>query len=191
MALPPQYRIGLDFGSPGKLSALDLSSLLWDLNRIYVVGYRLAVRSGEGGQYSNRRNYSLPEEVQLSIARIRFESPLMIQLISQVGPMAVGTSAGIWALIQAIDKVMLLGPTSRKMRAEAAKAELEVGRTKLDIARLQMEVERMRREMYGDDPRVVELIEQSRQINSAVRQLRENSLQPIKMDIHPSLADRF
>jgi len=45
MAIALQYRVRLSFGSPDNVSVLDLSSLLWDLNKIYVVGYREAARA--------------------------------------------------------------------------------------------------------------------------------------------------
>jgi len=190
MAIADQYRIRLNFGKRDRVAVFDLSALLWDLNRIYVVGYEAGAGYGGNPSSRGRGRYRLIEnEDQLLLARIRFESPLLVELINQVVPEFVGVMAGIWALAQSLDKLVQLAPTSRKLKADAAKAELEVHRTKLEIRRLQRELERMDREQ--NKPSAVGLIEQSPEINSAMRQLHANPLQPLHFDIFPSREDRF
>jgi len=100
---------------------------------------------------------------------------------------------------------MQLGPSLRLAKANARKAELEGDLTEqmvrqkeqenrqrdLELKRLQTQVEEMRTNLRHDDPKVVDLIEGSREINIAVRRLQENPLQLRGLDIYPSSEDRL
>jgi hypothetical protein len=190
MAVEHSYRIGLDFGSPETIAVLDLSALFWDVNRIYVVGYREAVRAGVSGSSRNRESYRLPEGVQLSVRRVRYGSPFTLELVNQVGPVAIGAAAGIWALVQALEKLVQMGPSTRLLKAKARTAEVEADQAELqlhptpsELQRLQEEVDQLRQGLHRDDPQVIDLIRGSSEIRSSMRNLQGNPLRPISIHI--------
>ena len=100
---------------------------------------------------------------------------------------------------------MMLGPLLRRTKADARKAELDGDLTEqmvrqkelenrqkeLELERLGPQIEQLRNNVYHDDPKVVKMIEGSREIDRTVERLRMNPLQLRRLDIYPSSEDRF
>jgi hypothetical protein len=109
---------------PGEksISALDLSSLIFDLNRIYVVALRFGNTDyGSARRFANfgRNSFRLAKDLQLDVGRIRFESPGLIELATAS---AEGASA-IWLMAQVLEKITSWGLNRKKLILEVRKLE--------------------------------------------------------------------
>jgi hypothetical protein len=193
-----RFLFRIDFGRQESVAVFNLSNLLFDLNRIYVAGYREVDEDVFKGRPQNRERYRIGEGSEIRVARIRFESPLLVDLINQIGPNAAAFAAisgGVFALAQALERLLLLGPTRRLAIANARKAELEVTQeidhrqmTSHSGNKLHSQVEETRREI---GPLAAKRIEQSPDVQNALHRLRQNPLQPKSIDIRPQQSDRL
>jgi len=125
---------------PGRksISALDLSSLIFDLNRIYVVALRsdkAGFGSTQGFGNFGRNSFRLSKDLQLDVGRIRFESPGLIELATAS---AEGASA-VWLMVQVLDKITSWDLNRKKLRLEIRKLEEELGATTHRLPRQRLE----------------------------------------------------
>ena len=194
-----QFLFRMNFGSQESVALFNVSTLLFDLNRIYVSGCSEVDREIARKSPQNRNRYRVAEGLELRVARIRFELPLLLDLINQVGPNSAGVAAigaGVWALAQALEKLVLLGPTRRQAIANARKTELEVAQAETvnsqriteSASRLRVQVAGMRNELDTLTPRIARRIEDSPDIQNALQRLRQNPLHPVSIDIRPQQA---
>ena len=158
MAADIATTLQLRFEEGKPIAALDLSSLIFDLNRLYVLALRTP--DGEYGSVREFRNYGrnsyrLSQDLRLDVARIRFESPGLIELATAS---AAGASA-IWIMVQTLEKLTSWPLNRQKLRLEIVKLEREVGPTS-------PVVRRERIEPFLEIP----------EVRSATRQLESNPL---------------
>jgi hypothetical protein len=170
MAADIATTLQLLFEEEKPIAALNLSSLIFDLNRIYVLALRIS--SGEHGSAREFRNYGrnsyrLSKDLRLDVARIRFESPGLIELATAS---AAGASA-IWFMVQTLERLTSWPLNRQKLRLEVMKLEREIGPTS-------QRVRRERIEPFLDIP----------EIRSATKQLESNPLKASKVEISPGSA---
>lgn len=122
----PYFLIRLT-GSEGKFpSLLDISSFLYDLNLLYEI-----TRLAADGKYYDfkfsdevlfRNGRPLDGHDRLHVQSLRQESPLLLAAAVTV---AGGAIAGIWALVQIVEKIANAPLNRRKLMAEVEKLERE------------------------------------------------------------------
>jgi hypothetical protein len=128
MAADTSITLQLLFPDEKSIAALDLSSLIFDLNKIYVLA--LSFPEGEYGSIREfrdyeRSSYRLSQDSRLDVGRIRFESPGIIDLTT----VAAGGASAIWFLVQTLEKLRSWPLNREKLRLEVLKLEREIGRT--------------------------------------------------------------
>jgi hypothetical protein len=100
-----EVRILLDFPEEHRIAALDLSSFVFDFNRLYVALLRRMdgspLSEPDHGQPSfSRYSFRVPKPYELQIYKVRFESPGLIEFVP-----AIATGVGlVWILIQIVRK---------------------------------------------------------------------------------------
>lgn len=155
----------MSFEDENPLTALNLSAFFYDLNRVYVETYRLALETGQDpppkiwGRYA----FILPNaQDQLAVHRIRFESPGWAECIGIIG-----------VLIQTLTLIVLA--SSWKLNRDKTLLEIEKLRRELGVGR------RFRR------------IEPTLMLPPSVRppldRLRENPLKPNKVALRVNIKD--
>ncbi|WPB85519.1 hypothetical protein [Sediminicoccus rosea] len=154
------------FADQAPISALDLSSFIYDINRLYVMsvnspGYEDARKFVNFG----RNSFKVQKSNQLTIKRIRFESPGLIEVIAAV---SVG-AGGLWAFIQALERIASWPMNREKLR-------LEIEKLKRDVGTPPQTPQQTRVEPYLEQP----------QVRSAVRQLEANPIKPLDIQLRPS-----
>ena len=68
-----QFLFRMNFGSQESVALFNVSTLLFDLNRIYVSGCSEVDREIARKSPQNRNRYRVAEGLELRVARIRFE----------------------------------------------------------------------------------------------------------------------
>jgi hypothetical protein len=170
MAADVATTLQLLFEEGKPIAALDLSSLIFDLNRLYVLALRTP--DGEHGSVREFRNYGrnsyrLSQDLRLDVARIRFESPGLIELATAS---AAGASA-IWMLVQTLERVTSWPLNRQKLRLEVMKLEREIGPTSPIVRRERIEP-------FLNAP----------EVRSATKQLESNPLKASDIEISPGSA---
>jgi hypothetical protein len=98
--------VNLSFPEHFPIGALDLSSFLFDINRLYAVAFRAEQYSYEIDETRfrgyGRGSFRVLKQHQLDVSRIRFQSPGLLILST-----ALTGAAAVWTVIQIIDKVSL------------------------------------------------------------------------------------
>ena len=170
MAVDIATTLLLYFEEEKPIAALDLSSLIFDLNRIYV----LALKNPDGDYGSvrefrnfGRNSYRLSQDLRLNVARIRFESPGLIELASA----SVAGASAIWITVQTLEKLASWPLNRQKLRLEVMKLERDLGRTS-PITR------GLRVEPFLNIP----------EVGSSIRQLEINPLKASAIEISPGSA---
>jgi hypothetical protein len=163
-----EIRLGFKFDRVESIDALDLSSFIFDLNRIYVSVFKYVEAGGSlPSTAAIRSRYAarLPPPHKLYISRVVFESPGLLEFLWTYGA-AVGA---VWATIQVV-RALVFWP-----------AEWE---------KLRLDLDRIRRENAQRLAAIpIEPIFHTPVVMSAVRELRKNSLQPV--DIWIDRSDRI
>jgi hypothetical protein len=98
----PGIFVNLSFPEHSPIGALDLSSFLFDISRLYAVAFRTQ-QYPYGIPYFRgygRGSFRVPKQYQLDVSRIRFQSPGLLILST-----ALASATVVWTVIQIIDKV--------------------------------------------------------------------------------------
>lgn len=187
----PGVRLRIRGVEGGVITAEQLGLFLFD----FSVAFELSRGRLEGGDSTGRltkwhlyRGYKrVPPEERLVIERFRMESPVEV-LAATIATTSLGVG-GIWAAIQAIEKLYMLPLNRRKTQLEMAKLELEVQR---------LEQERSRERKYDtfastrmtdasrrqfQEPRIYDLDETERITATVERRLLRSPVQVGDVDI--------
>lgn len=116
--------VSLDFSDHMHIGALDLSAFLFDVNRLYVVAFKVEQDPYEiderGFRGYGRGSFRIPKAYQLNVSRIRFQSPGLIILRP-----AIAGIAAVWTLMQIVEKVQFWPLQWEKLRLEVEKLRAE------------------------------------------------------------------
>lgn len=167
MAFNNATTVTLSFEEEKPIAALDLSALIFDLNRLYVLALRLPDESyGSVRQFRNygRNSYRLSKDLRLDVARIRFESPGLIEFATAL---TEGVSA-IWIMVQVIEKLSLWSLNKQKLQLEVQKLQIEAGKSPRLFRR-----ERIEPLLYHSE------------VTSVAKALQANPLKPSDIKISP------
>ena len=160
-------RIGLGFGGPDTVSALDFSSFIFDFNRIYVTSVRFARNTEDARKQPDafgRNSFRLPKQQELVVSKLRFESPGLIEFVphaTAVVGLGIGALTIVWLVLQIIEKASVWPLAKRKLELEIEKLEREKLSENLNSSQLPLF-----------------MLHESRTIQSAVRLLEMNPLKP-------------
>ena len=102
------------------MGLLDMSSFLFDLNRLYVISFK--ARRGDLAVGYGRNSFRLSRQYQLEVASVKFQSPGELILIAAAIPPILGS---VWIALQIIEKADIWRLTRRKMGLEISKLERE------------------------------------------------------------------
>jgi hypothetical protein len=153
-----RVRLTLKFEEEKPIFAIDLSAFIFDLNAIHASCFKYLTTGSAPLRYS-RNTFRLRHEYSLEIARIRFESPGLVEFAAIIGIIG-GTAGAIWALVQTVERISNWPLDREKKRLEIEKLRRELG--------LRGEELDVRAEPFLALPLV----------SSAVRQLEQNPLKP-------------
>jgi hypothetical protein len=123
-----EWGVFVDLRSPERspIGALELSSFLFDINRLYAVAFRAEQYPYEIDETRfrgyGRGSFRVPKQQQLDVSRIRFESPGFLILST-----ALTAATVVWMVIQIIDKVSLWPLQKAKLQLEIRKLQSETG----------------------------------------------------------------
>lgn len=157
-------KVIFSFTEERPIGALELSSFIFDINRIYastvISALELQTEKPQGRRFrASRSAFELPAPYSLSLARIRFESPGLLEIMT-------ATSLGVgafWVLLQCFEKI---------------------ANWPLNRAKLRLEVEKLERERpQAPRPRRIEPYLDLPPIKGAIRQLTGNPLRPSNVDL--------
>lgn len=116
--------VSLDFSHHVHIGALDLSAFLFDVNRLYVVAFKVEQDPYEIDERSfrgyGRGSFRVPKPYQLNVSSIRFQSPGLIILST-----AFAGVAAVWTLVQIVERVQLWPLQKEKLRLEVEKLRAE------------------------------------------------------------------
>ncbi len=157
--------IRLRFEDEQAISALDLSAFIFDNNRIYVAAVRFS-NDEPGGEVEfrgfGRNSYRVPRATRLNVARIRFESPGLIEVATS----AAAAASALWLIVQSFEKLNLWRLNRRKLQLEIQKLERDLG----------VQPQRLRRERLEPFLSLPE-------VRSAANQLEKNPLKPVGAEV--------
>jgi hypothetical protein len=168
-----EVRILLDFPEEHRIAALDLSSFVFDFNRLYVALLRRMdgspLSEPDHGQPSfSRYSFRVPKPYELQISKVRFESPGLIEFVP-----AIATGVGlVWILIQIVEKAQMWSLQKKKMQ--------------LEIEKLERENSNLRRHPVEEMLTTLE----SPTVKSAIKQLEDNPIKPSDLTVKIGPADR-
>ncbi len=120
----PSLVVSLQFNELNHVGALDLSSFVFDFNRLYVSVFRLSngISSPARSAFLGRQNFRLPEQFELGISRIIYNSPLSLDFLA---PMNSAADA-LLKVVQVYKEIKSL-PIERKiLETELRKKEIEL-----------------------------------------------------------------
>jgi hypothetical protein len=183
----PGIFVNLSFPEHLPIGALDLSSFLFDINRLYTVAFRAeqdpheidATRFGGYG----RGSFRVPKQYQLDVSRIRFQSPGLLVLSTVL---LMPTAAAIWTVVQIIDKVSLWSLQKAKLRLENQKLHLEIFKLEKELGLQTSEPRWERRRLWGLEERIEPILTLP-VTQSAVKQLSANPLKPSDLTLEIAL----
>ena len=169
------------FEEEKELAALDLSTFIFDINRIYAPAVRSLLEPdwASGARVNapfsfNRFAFLLPKPYSLIVSRARFESPGLLEIAANVA--AVGAAANVvfsafWVLLKCVE--MIEG-------------------WPLNDRRRKLEVEKLEREVLKDAAeRSIEPHLRIPPVRGAIQRLSENPLKPTEIKIIISRRDRL
>ena len=170
-------RVLLDFEGLASFSALDLSSLIFDFNRLYATLFRFSLgQFAPGGVHElrgfGRNSFRLPRRYELEISKISFLSPGIMEFLVPIVSVGAGSLTVIWLLLQVLEKTALWSLNKRK---------------------LELEIEKLERDKVGEPPesRFLKEALYLPSIQSAIRQLARNSIRPYDLTLRVDPRDRI
>jgi len=116
--------VSLKFAQDVRIGALDLSAFLFDMNRLYVVAFRVEQDPYEIDESAfhgyGRSFFRLPKRYQLNVSTIRFQSPGLI-----IFSAAVACLTAVWTTLQIAEKIKFWPLQQEKLRLEVDKLRHE------------------------------------------------------------------
>ena len=183
----PGIFVNLSFPEHLPIGALDLSSFLFDINRLYTVAFRAeqdpyeidATRFGGYG----RGSFRVPKQYQLDVSRIRFQSPGLLVLSTGL---LMSSAAAIWTVVQIIDKVSFWPLQKAKLRLEEQKLHQEIFKLAKEVGIQTSESRGERGRFRGVEERIEPILSLP-VTQSAVKQLSANPLKPNDLTLEIAL----
>jgi hypothetical protein len=178
----PGIFVNLSFLEHHPIGALDLSSFLFDINRLYTVAFKAEqdpyeIDETRFGGYG-RGSFRIPKQYQLEVSRIRFQSPGLLVLSTAL----MTGAAAVWTVIQIIDKVSLWPLQKAKLRLEEQKLHLEIFKLEKEVG-LQTSESRGERGRFRGLEERIEPILSLPVTRGAVKQLSANPLKPTDLTL--------
>jgi hypothetical protein len=183
----PGIFVNLSFPEHHPIGALDLSSFLFDINRLYTVAFRAEqdpyeiVETRFGGY--GRGSFRVPKRYQLDVSRIRFQSPGLLVLSTGL---LMSSAAAIWTVVQIIDKVSFWPLQKAKLRLEEQKLHLEIFKLEKELGIQTSESRGERRRLRGLEERIEPILTLP-VTQSAIKQLSANPLKPTDLTLEIAL----
>jgi hypothetical protein len=182
----PGIFVNLSFPEHHPIAALDLSSFLFDINRLYTVAFRAEQDPYEIGETRfggyGRGSFRIPKQYQLDVSRIRFQSPGLLVLSTAL----MTGAAAVWTVIQIIDKVSLWPLQKAKLRLEEQKLHLEIFKLAKEGGIQTSESRGERGRFRGVEERIEPILSLP-VTQSAVKQLSANPLKPNDLTLEIAL----
>ena len=135
-------KLRLTFEEESKISLLDISSLLYDinlLNDLLVISLLPDYKEYKfSGYFWYRKGRGIKDEHKLYLRSIRHESPIELVVIIAA---ASASTAIIWGLVQSFDKISNWRLNRKELKLEIEKLEIENGSRLLDYEKKYYEIQ--------------------------------------------------